>query len=288
MMVGFRHSWNIIKTAVGKYFSDNGLFLASGLAFDLLLYCIPLALLIVSVLGYILAGSDQSLAQIEFTFNQLLPTSIQFLTKDISTIVANRGLLGLAGFTLFFLFSSAVFGSVRLVLNTVFSVNRPRGFLRGKVTDFFVMGFASLLFFLTMGLSSLLTFMRSLSHRFTELEIALVRWWEFVGDFLGFSFTVTLFFVLYRFSPTQTLSHRALWVGALTGAILFECSKWGFSWYVQLAQANVTLYGALSGLIFFFFWLYYACSVFIFGAVFGQVYDQESRKKIVNDSAQPV
>lgn len=283
-----RPAWKILKAAVLKYFSDNGLFLASGLAFDLLLYCIPLSLLIVSGLGFTLERSDQAMAQVEATFERLLPRSEQAFTQNISAIVASRGLLGIAGFVLFFILSSAVFGSVRLVINIVFKVKQPQSYLRGKGTDFLVMLGASVLFILAMGFSWLLALVLPFGQDIPILGRILQEGWNLASILLGLLFTTALFYVLYRFCPAQTIGRRALLVGSLTGALLFECSKWAFTLYVDFAQVNVTLYGALGGLIFFFLWLYYACTVFILGAEFGWAYEHAEDESMPQESLNPV
>lgn len=48
----FASAWTMAREVILKFDRDNGLFLASGLAFSLLLYVIPLALLMISILGY--------------------------------------------------------------------------------------------------------------------------------------------------------------------------------------------------------------------------------------------
>ncbi len=287
-MEKIRLAWKILKTATLKYFSDNGLFLASGLAFDLLLYCIPLSLLIVSGLGFTLERSDQAMAQVEATIERLLPRSEQAFTQNISAIVGSRGLLGIAGFVLFFILSSAVFGSVRLVLNIVFQVKQPRSYLRGKGTDFLVMFGASVLFLLVMGFAWLLALVEPFGKDMPILGRMLQEGWNLASILLGFLFTMALFYVLYRFSPAQTLGRPALLVGSATGTLLFEFSKWAFTLYVQFAQANVTLYGALGGLIFFFLWLYYACTVFILGAESAWAYEHAEVESIPHESVNPV
>jgi len=44
--------WGLLKNTGRNFFQDNGFFLAMGLAYNLLLYFIPLTLLMISALGY--------------------------------------------------------------------------------------------------------------------------------------------------------------------------------------------------------------------------------------------
>jgi len=258
--------WAIVKETVHKFFTDNGLFLASGLSFDLLLYCMPLSLLLVSGLGYTLVGSDQAVAWVHETLQNFLPGSQQAFFDALDGIIINRGPLGLVGFLAFFILTSALFGSVRIILNNVFQAPPPASFLRGKFKDFLVMLGVSLLLFLTISVELLGTIINALSQQIPVLGGLLHRGMTLVTDLLSFVFTAALFFLLYRFSPSQSLGVSALLIGSLTGATLFALSKIAFSVYVSVAQSITVLYGALGGFIFFFLWLFYSSTVFVVGA----------------------
>ena len=274
----FRLTWFISKQSLRKFFADNGPIWASALAFDLLLYSIPLSLLFISALGYTVLGSERALSDVSAVAERLLPTSHQTFMGNLSHIVANRGPLGLAGFVMFFVLSSAVFSTVRVVLNRVFEVQRPRSFLKGKGRDFVVMLVAAALLILILGTSWLLTIFRGFAERLPILAPLLQPGWVIAGRLVGFLFTMSLFYALYRFCPARILHRGSLLLAALVGAGLFELSKLAFTWYVVFAQANVALYGALGGFIFFFLWLYYASTVFIVGAEVGWSYEQASTK----------
>jgi len=272
-----RTFWLVLKRTVGKFLDDDGLFLASGLAFDLLLFCIPFSLLIVSGLGYVLGGSARALEALQAVLQQLLPATHKIFTQNLSVVLANRGFLGLLGFALLFLASSVTFGSVRIALGTVFKVRKPPGFLKGKAKDFLVMLIATGLLILMIMLASLLALAKSFGDQLPFLQTLLRPGWVLASAMLGFLFTYALFYLLYRFSPAKTLQRPALVVASFTGTGLFELSKWAFAWYVKLAQSSVALYGAFGGLLFFFVWIYYTCVVLIVGAEVGWVLQQERR-----------
>ena len=269
-----RLTWIIAKKAIRKFFADNGVLLASALAFDLLLYSIPLSLLLISAMGYTVVGSERALSEVSTVVERLLPISHEDFMTNLSHIVANRGPLGLAGFVIFFVLSSAVFGTVRAILNRVFDVARPRSFLKGKGRDFVVMLVAVALLILTFSTSWLLTFLRGFAERIPVLTPLLQPGWMVASRLLGFLFTMALLYVLYRFCPAKILRQDSLWLAALAGAALFDLSKWAFTWYVAFAQTNVALYGALGAFIFFILWLYYGSVMFIIGAEVGWSYEQ--------------
>lgn len=279
-----RRAWQVLRHSVRSYVADDGIFLASGLAFDLLLCMVPLMLVIVSVLGYAFPDTEAAMTRLAGVLDVLAPESQKVVMDNVATIVANRGFLGILGFALFFAFGSLVFGSARLVLNTVFRAEPRRGYLKGKGVDFLVMLGTGLLLMLAIATSWLLSFLRTLTETFPDLDHVLRPGWQVLGNLSGLVFTFLLFYLLYRFSPARTLTSSALVVASLASAGLFHLSKWGFGLYVQFAQSYAPVYGALGGLLFFFLWLYYACTVFILGAEFGRAYDQATE---ITDAAGP-
>ncbi len=266
--------WRILKETARKFIAINGLFLASGLAFDILLYCIPLLFLVLSAIGYIFAISDHAIVDAQQILQQLLPGADQIVAENIDFIIANRGQFGFWGFISFLVLSTATFGTVRMVLNMVFAVKQPRSFLKGKLIDLLMLVVASGLFIFTVGVSSIVAVIRGIGRQTPLLGSLLEPGWTLISAVLGFLFTVSLFYVFYRFCPARGLKGAALWFACLTGAILFEISKWSFAWYISFAQTYVLFYGTLSGFLFFLLWIYYTSVVFILASTVGWVIEE--------------
>src|SRR5262249_42831446 len=144
-----------------KFYEDDGTFLASGLAFGLLFYSVPFALLSVSALSYTFVKSDTALAWVRRISLNFIPHSHDMFDSFVTSIVAQRGLLGLFGFIAFLLASSTTFGSVRLVLNRIFGGHETRGVIRGKLMELVMMVGTSLLFFVIICVVSLINLLHS-------------------------------------------------------------------------------------------------------------------------------
>ena len=263
----------IIGRAFRKFYEDDGTFLASGLAFGLLFYSVPFALLTVSALSYTAVKSDTALVWIRRISLNLIPHSSDVFDSFLTTVVARRGLLGFFGFLAFLLASSTTFGSVRLVLNRVFGGREHRGLFHGKLMELVMMFGTSLLFFVIIWVVYVVNLGHSLLEnlsfeKYVHEQILLLGW------MVGFVSTFALFLFLYRFSPSVKLSRAGLLVASGTATCLFQISKWAFGVYLQYAQTTTAVYGALSALVFFLLWLYYACTVFIFSAEIGWEFDR--------------
>ena len=72
-----------------------------GLAFNLLLYFVPLILLMISVLGYTVLESERAMLEVQSVVRQFLPRSEQAFADNLKAIISDRGLLGLVGFSFF-------------------------------------------------------------------------------------------------------------------------------------------------------------------------------------------
>lgn len=257
-----------------KFFEDSGPLLASGLAFILLLFCIPFALLIVMALEIALGDPHRALDALQALLNEFLPLTREAFTENLEMAIENRGLLGILGFSMFFVMSSLIFGTTRTVLNIVFRVPGPSSFLKTAASDVLVMLLTSGLLLLMVALTSLFTLAKGAVERVPHLEALIGPGWVFASDLLGFLFTFALLYLVYRFCPSHCLQRPALFVAAFSGAALFELSKWAYAWYVDLSQKNIMVYGAVGDLFFFFVWIYYACAVVILGAEIGWVVQQ--------------
>ena len=267
--------WFFLKNTIYNFLHDNGFFLATGLAFNLLLYFIPLALLMISLLGYTFLESERAMAEVQSVVRRFLPQSEQAVADNLDAIITNRGRLGLVGSMFFVVFSSMLFGSARHVLNIVFKAQQGRSFLSGLFRDFLMMLITAILLLLSIGAGTFLALARTIGlERLPVAAPALELVWGLAGKLLALGLLASLFYVLYRYAPARRLSLGALLVASLSATVLFEFARWAFNWSVAFAYETLTLYGVLGGLMFFFFWLYYASLVFVLGAEIGFAYEQ--------------
>jgi membrane protein len=223
------------------------------------------------------------MAEVQSVVRRFLPQSEQALADNLAAIVANRGLLGLVGSMFFFVFSSTLFGSVRHVLNIVFKAQQRRSFISGLFRDFLMMLITAILLMLAIGAGTFLALVRTIGTERLPVAAPMLEFvWGFTGKVIALGLLASLFYGLYRYAPARTLSRRALIMASLSATVLFELARWAFNWYVAFAHETLTLYGVLGGLMFFFFWLYYASLVFVLGAAMGFAYEQTRLLKIQN------
>jgi membrane protein len=268
------HWGRLLAETLREFFALNGPFLGAGLAFYVLLYCFPLLLLFVTALGFVLEESDRAMNGVENLVSRLFPASEDAVLGALESFAQHRGLLGIVTVIAFLLFGTFLFGAVRHVLNVVFGVEQRRTFLRGFGADVLAMfGTASLLA-VAGGFTSALALAIEVASRLSVLRPWLEPGWVVLGHVLTFSFAATLLYLLFRIAPATTLSGPSLLTASLTGAVLFEISKWLFAWYVSHAQGFAAFYGALGGLVFFVVWIYYASGMFVLAATLGRVVER--------------
>src|SRR5438045_3688835 len=132
---------------------DNVLFLAGGIAFNVLLAALPFILLLATGVTYLLPivykGTINSTEQIGFFLDRLLPAHSEVDSpyhKLINDLLRTRGSITLYSAIGFIWFSTRLFGSLRTVLASVFDIESERGIIAGKIFDVKITVLSTLLF----------------------------------------------------------------------------------------------------------------------------------------------
>lgn len=261
---------------------DNVLFLASGLTFDALLAAVPLALLILALIGHLLsAGALARQVEVHEYLLRMLPSAgLQGGGPDpfapivtlAEGVVKSRETLGLLGLPLFIWFSTRLFGSLRSVLCQVFDTGETRPFLVGKLTDIALVIATGFLFVAntacTEGVALLMR-----RHGVSFLEY-------FAAQLIGFGFLVALFAMIFKYAP----SHRVRWdtamIAGLTCSVFVEVAKQALTLYFQrFVRPDRLVSDATLGAIFLFVaWVYYMTVVFLIGGQVAQVFEFRRRQ----------
>jgi membrane protein len=241
-------------------------------------------------------SSSQDLHQL---FQRLVPPAtaedaagpFALVEKWLLGLTRARATVSLYALPLFIWFSTRLFASVRTALTLVYDAPRRRegqhyvfSYLAGKLRD-------AMMVLVTLGLvvanAVLTTGLRLVDARGRDLNESLPTLSFFVSglghavtELVAFSFSVSLFYVVYRHASPRRLSRRAAFAGSVFTAVLFEFAKLVFGWYLH-NLAVVSRFSAdanVGAVILFVLWLYYTALVFLVGAVVSETWDLWGRR----------
>jgi len=259
---------------------DNVLFLAGGIAFNLLLAALPFLLLLAAGVTYILPlfvhNGPVDTNQTVFDFiDRLLPDHEQGSTVDtmLRDLLAKRGTLTIYGAVGFVWFSTRLFGSLRTVLASVFDIETERGIIAGKIFDVKITIVSTLLFVASVTVSTyVMLATRTLVTLGLRKEVmGQLEYWT--GRALAFLFIGLMFFALYKYLPVRRVRGKAALVGAAFTSIAFELARIAFAYYTQTFNPGSMYSSALAAIVVLVVWVYYAALIFILGGEVGQVFE---------------
>jgi len=261
---------------------DDLLFLASGVAFGLLLAALPFGLLVMSGLAFVLNETPERTA---LSVHQLLDTLLPrhsgatevSVHSLINSVLASRGALGIWGAAGYFWFTARLFGALRSALSQVLDFGTMRGVVAGKLFDFRLTLVAT---FLVTAYLTLSAYVAIATSRGVELFVRLGFRSEVmsglelvIGRLLAFVLIVALIFILYRFIPVRGIPTRAALVGAISASIMFELTRVAYAALTGVLSPATIYSGALYTIVSVVFWVYYAAIIFLLGAEVARVYE---------------
>lgn len=253
---------------------DNVLFLAGGLAFNVLLALLPFTLVVVSGMALLL-GSQPEVAVRTVTglFPALLPNDSPVATELLRSLVTDvyrtRGAVGLYAAIGFAWFSTRLFGSLRGVLALIFGSN-DHGIVTGKLFDFVatmvatvgVVVYIAMTAYLDLATMQGEQLLVSLGLR----ESALTGIGYVGGRLVALIVIFTLFYSLYRGLPRKRPSVRTATIAALSATLLFEAARNVFTLLVSRFDPSSLYTGTIATLVAVVFWTYYGSLLFLIGA----------------------
>ena len=263
---------SFMKEAVKEFFVDNCTQLAAAVSFFLLFSLFPLALVAISVTGFILK-SPTAQEQLISGIGDLIPISSTFITSTITGVVSARGTLGIFAIIGLLVGGLSVFYSVSKSLNAAWGIHQPRTFLRERLVDFCMMVGAGLLLLISISLTAGFRVVGQLNlPAWGSMFLTNVLFWHCLVFFISAVLTFVVFLFLYRFVPNTPVRWRDIWGGALAAAICFEGTKFFFLWFVGNFGRYNLIYGPIGALIALLMWTYVSAVIFLFCAKLTSVY----------------
>ena len=268
---------------------DDLLFLASGVAFGILLAALPFGLLVMSVLAFALNETpDRTALSVHQLLDQLLPSHSGTMEESVHALIngvlQSRGALGIWGAIGYFWFTARLFGALRSALSQVLDFGTQRGVVAGKLHDFRLTLVAT---FLVTGYLALTAYVAIATSRGVQLFVSLglrsdvMSGLEYMLSRLqAFILVTALIFVLYRFIPVRGIPTRAAVVGAATAAIMFELTRAAYTALTGLLSPATIYTGTLYTIVSVVFWVYYAAIIFLIGGEVARVYEIRNANRV--------
>ena len=268
---------------------DDLLFLASGVAFGLLLAALPFGLLVMSVVAFFLNETPERTA---LSVHQLLDTLLprhtgameESVHKLINDVLQARGALGIWGAAGYFWFTARLFGALRSALSQVLDFGTQRGVVAGKLHDFQLTLASTFLITAYIALSAYVAIATSRGAQlFVNLGLRsdVMSGVEYaIGRLLAFLLIVALIFLLFRLIPIRGIPSRAALVGAMTASILFELARVAYAAFTGYLSPGTIYTGVLYTIVSVVFWVYYAAIIFLIGGEVARVYEIRNTNRV--------
>ena len=262
------------------------LFLAGGLAFNVLLALLPFVLLLVSGLSFLLGSeTTQAANTVVALIDKLLPigdrAASALLRGIVADVLATRSTVTLYSAIGFAWFSTRLFGSLRSVLALIFD-GTDRGIMAGKLFDFAATLVATVAVVCYVVISTYvgLATTRGLALlQETGVRMEAMGGVGFlVGRLTALTVIFMLFYAMYRGLPRHRPSARTAAVGALTASILFEIARDLFVLIVARFDPSSLYTGSIAAIVAVVFWTYYGAMLFLIGGEVAQAFDLRQRE----------
>jgi len=269
----------LLWQALKKFNDDNGFFLSSGITFNILINLIPFILLLLALVGTYLYNDQEVLDHIHAYLRDMVPAFDPKIMSNLMDVIQNRQIVGILGFIGLLWFSTWVFGSLRIALNTVFRVEKSRGIFRGIGIDLLMIILVGSLLLVSMILSSVVTFLQGYQGQIPLAIGPTIQWaLKYVVPFL---LTFCMFFLIYKIIPNKKIHFKPALQAALFTSLLWEFAKHLFTWYVvHLAQYSI-FYGSFSASVILVVWVYYSSTILVVGGEFAYFLEKDRTTSMV-------
>jgi membrane protein len=267
---------------------DNVLFLAGGIAFNILLAVVPFVMLLVWFLTFLLNKSSAETNEVVTHYiDRLLPAHVESpdapTHKLLTDILSGHSKLPIWSSIGFVWFSTRLFGSLRTVLASVFDIDNERSIIAGKIFDIEMTILATVLITANTLISTyVLIATNSSVELLEELGIrkdVMGHAKAYGGHVVAAVLIAAMFFSLYKYLPVRRVRTKTAWVAAVFTTLMFELAKFIFAFYVSSFNPSSLYTGTIAALVVVVVWVYYAALIFILGGEVGQVYELRRTRK---------
>jgi membrane protein len=273
-----RKDLGLLWQALKKFNEDNGFFLSSGIAFNILITLFPFIMLLLALVGTYLYRDQEVLNHIRDYFRDVAPTVDPKIMGYLMGLIQKRRIVGILGFMGLLWTSTLVFSSMRIALNIVFRAKKSQGMMQGIIVDLLMIVLVGILLLVSMILSPVVIFLQGYHGRIPVAIGPMIQW--ILKYLLPFILTYCMLSLIYKIIPYNKVHIKSALQAALFTSLLWELAKHLFAWYVVHLTGYSILYGSLSTLVIFVFWVYYSSTILVVGGELAYFLEEDRQRSM--------
>ncbi len=288
----FRHTWVFTKQTWLAFNRDNCTQQAAAISYYVLFSLLPLALLTVSVIGFVLTSESRRADLVDEILSRIPLSQTEgrdAVEKALDSVQRVSGPIAALGLAITLWTSSAVFAAIRKALNVVWGVDEHRPWAQAKLIDFAQVGVLSAILLSSVVATAVIRIVREISaDHFGPLANTGSPLWEIPPVVLPAVLSLITFGLLYRIVPATRPRWRDIIPGALFAMVLFELMKNLFAFYVANFNNFDVVYGSLAGVFLFLLFTFIASSILLAGAELARTFERYHRGELQDELYPPV
>jgi len=258
----------VISNATYRFYWDDCFSRASSLAYTTLFALVPVSALSFSMFNAFRVDPEQITHTIMTVLTQMLPpietTDVLNLRQEVYNYITlfNQNVSALNTLSVAILFCSAIalLNTIESALNVVWRVSSDTS-IAAKIINFWAVMTAGPLF-----MASSFVWYAKVSAIASSDPWFQSNVFSLIDFFIPMCSTWFALSILFYKLPAARVRFKDAAFGAFLAAILFEIVKRAFARYVSMSTTYSTIYGVLTSIPLFLFWLYIAWVVVLFGA----------------------
>ncbi len=261
----FKKIFRYLHALVRKFIDDGSAMFAASISYYSLFSIFPIILLIFSLSGIFLARSE-FLDTVQNFIRENIPMGSDFILANIDGVMKNILGLGVVGLVLFIYGATSVFNAIEYAFLKIFKLEKKK-LWESKLYGFLIIIFIIVIALVTIGLSILFSYLtRNVLGFFKTDSFVSSVIFRILTIIISIIFNFLLFLTVYYFGIARQLNFRQLWLGTLTGALIWEGVKLGFVFYLNNFANYARVYGSIGSIIAFLFWVYISVLILLLGA----------------------
>jgi membrane protein len=285
--INLRHFYREVKYYVvglyNKFDEDHVWIMSASIAFNIIICVIPITLILFSILGIYLS-KESAADYLNEALNKVIGITPELRLKIFNTVISaidelsrNSTLTAIIGSIGILWTSSALFSTIRDVLNRIYKTKSDIFYLWVKLRDIGMVLLITVVFLLSFSSTFILSIFKAIDESF--FGNAFLGYWftsTVITHAIGLIFTFIMFYLIFKLVPEGFVSGKVALISSITAAILYESLKFLFLLYLISFANYQKVYGAYAAIVAIIFWVYYSSLTFVIGAEAGQLYKERN------------